>query len=399
VEQLGQLVERVISSPDLAYLRGRTKLLVLQGTPFCNIDCDYCYLPGRNIAARMPLATIRTAIQWVFANNLAAEHLSVIWHAGEPLTLPPSWYESAFAEVASAAPRDWPVRHAIQTNGMLIDDNWCALFMRHAMRVGVSLDGPANLHDLHRRTRSGRGSHAAAMRGIAALKRNSVPFHVICVVTRAALDCPEALIDFFAGQGIVDVGFNIEEIEGVNGGSSLAGDDARSRFRAFFERVLDRAAQCGIRIREGRTVLGALLETPDKTWPGNDQNMPFAILTVTHGGDIYTFSPELAGLRHGGLGSMALGNVATHSLANVLQGNVFRTMWSEISEGIDACERACAYFPLCRGGAPSNKLGELGTFAGTETMACRLGNQEIAEAVLHRILNEMKRDQVLSKAS
>lgn len=399
MEQLGQLVERVISPLHLTDLRGRTKLLVLQGTPFCNINCDYCYLPGRNVAARMPLATIRAAIQWVFTNNLAADHLSIIWHAGEPLTLPPSWYASAFAEVGRVAPRDWPLQHAIQTNGMLIDDDWCALFKRHAMRVGVSLDGPASLHDLHRRTRKGHGTHAAAMRGVAALKRNAVPFHAICVVTRATLDCPETLVDFFAEQGIIDVGFNIEEIEGANSGSSLTGDGTRSRFRAFFERVLDRAAQCGIRIREVRTVLGAMMENPDKAWSGNDQNMPFAILTVTHAGDIYTFSPELAGLRHGWLGSMELGNVATHSLADVLRGNVFQAMWSEISEGIGACERGCAYFPLCRGGAPSNKLGELGTFAGTETMACRLGNQEVAEAVLHRILSEMKGDEVLSKAS
>lgn len=399
MERLGQLVERVISSFSLPDLRGRTKLLVLQGTPFCNINCDYCYLPGRSSAARMSLATIRAAVQWVFANNLAAEHLSVVWHAGEPLTLPLTWYESAFAEVAHAAPRDWPLQHAIQTNGTLVDDDWCALFKRHAMRVGVSLDGPASLHDLHRRTRKGRGTHAATMRGITALTRNAVPFHVICVVTRATLDCPEALIDFFADHGIVDAGFNVEEIEGANGGSSLVGDAARSQFRSFFERVLDRAAQRGIRIREVRTVLGAVREIQDQARLGNDQNLPFAILTVTHRGDIYTFSPELAGLRHGRIGSMALGNVATHSLTDVLQGNVFQAMWSEVSKGIEACERTCAYFPLCRGGAPSNKLGELGTFAGTETMACRLGNQEIGEAVLHRILSEMKHHRILSRAS
>jgi uncharacterized protein len=381
------------------WLLGRTKLLVLQGTPFCNIDCDYCYLPDRAVKARMPVTTVRDSVRWVFENGLGRDDLTIIWHAGEPLTLPRTWYEEAFAAACEAAPLSWRRRHAFQTNGTLIDDAWCEFFNQHELHVGISLDGPAALHDLHRHTRIGRGSHAAAMRGIAALKRNAVPFHVICVVTRAALDCPETLIDFFAGQGIVDVGFNIEEIEGVNGGSSLAGIDARSRFRAFFERVLDRAGQCGIRVREVRTVLGALMESPDKAWPGNDQNMPFAILTVTHGGNIYTFSPELAGLRHVQLGTMALGNVATHSLADVLQRGIFQAMWSEISEGIAACERSCAYFALCRGGAPSNKLGELGTFAGTETMACRLGNQEIAEAVLHRILNEMKHDQVLSKAS
>lgn len=380
-------------------LLGRTKLLVLQGTPFCNIDCDYCYLPDRAVKARMPVTTVRDSVRWIFENGLGRDDLTIIWHAGEPLTLPRAWYEEAFAAAREAALPSWRRRHAFQTNGMLIDDAWCAFFAEHELRVGVSLDGPAALHDLHRKRRDGKGSHAAAMRGVAALKRNGIPFHAICVVTEATLARPDELMDFFAEVGVADLGFNIEEIEGINTGSTLAKDGIRSRFRSFFERAVDRAMGFGIGLREVRGIFGAVAGGPDKEWPGNDQNMPFAIVTVTHGGDIYTFSPELAGLRHARLRSMALGNVVTHSLADVLQRDTFRAMWSEVSEGIGACERTCAYFPLCRGGAPSNKLGELGTFAGTETMACRLGKQEIAEAVLHRVLNEMKRDQVVSKAS
>lgn len=393
-------MNHAISSPHLSDLRGRTKLLVLQGTPFCNIACDYCYLPDRNSSVRMPLATIGAAVRWIFANELAAEHLTLVWHAGEPLTLPQAWYDSAFAAAKAAAPPDWVPRHAIQTNGMLIDDEWCSLFARHSIRVGVSLDGPEELHDLHRRMRNGRGTHAATMRGITALKRNRIPFHVICVVTEATLSHPDALMDFFGAQDILDVGFNIEEVEGVNSSSTLTGEDAvRSRFRAFFGRVVDRAAAFGIRIREVRNVLGALVDMPDGVWRGNDQNMPFAIVTVTHDGALHTFSPELAGISHARFGSMVLGNVGTDSLADVLRGDRFRSMWAEISAGIDACERTCAYFSLCRGGAPSNKLAELGTFAGTETMACRLGNQEISEVILHRILSEMKRDSVVAEAS
>ena len=380
-------------------LRGRTRLLVLQGTPFCNIDCDYCYLPGRTVKARMPMATIRDAVRWIFDNGLGRDDLTIIWHAGEPLTLPSTWYEEAFAVARDAAPASWRPRHAFQTNGMLIDDAWCAFFMAHGMRVGVSLDGPAALHDLHRKRRDGKGSHAAAMRGVARLRRNRVPFHVICVVTEATLGRPDEVMDFFAEAGVLDVGFNIEEVEGINLASTLAKDGIGSRFRAFFERALDRAARHGINIREVRGVLGAAAKLPDKEWPGNDQNMPFAIVTVTHQGAIHTFSPELAGTLHPRLGSMALGHVGADSLADIVDGQVFQTLWAEIVAGLESCARQCAYFPICRGGAPSNKLGELGTFAGTETMACRLGQQEIAEAVLGRVLNGTGRDVVLAKAS
>ncbi len=380
-------------------LRGRTKLLVLQGTPFCNIDCSYCYLPDRAVKARMSVATISAAVRWVFDNGLGRDDLTIIWHAGEPLTLPRAWYEEAFAAARRAAPSSWRPRHAFQTNGMLIDDAWCAFFAGHGVRVGVSLDGPAALHDLHRKRRNGTGSHEAAMRGVAALKRNRIPFHVICVVTEATLARPDEVMEFFAEAGVTDVGFNIEEIEGINTGSTLATHGSRARFRTFFERVLDRAASYGIGIREVRGILGAAATLPDKAWPGNDQNMPFAMVTVTHQGAIHTFSPELAGIAHPQLGSMVLGHVGVDSLTDIVDGQVFQTLWAEISAGLDACARRCAYFPICRGGAPSNKLGELGTCAGTETMACRLGQQEIAEAVLGRVLKEMRREVVLAKAS
>lgn len=396
MDQLGQLM---IPAVQPAALHGRTKLLVLQGTPFCNIDCDYCYLAERSVKARMPMATVREAVRWIFENGLGRDDLTVVWHAGEPLTLPRAWYEEAFAVVAEAAPSSWKRRHAFQTNGTLIDDAWCALFAGHKVRVGVSLDGPAALHDLHRKRRDGQGSHAAAMRGVAALKRNGVAFHVICVVTEAALARPDELIEFFAGEGVTDLGLNIEEIEGLHTGSTLAAHDNRARFRAFFERAVERADQLGVSIREVRGVIGAALAMPDGDWPGNDQNMPFVLVTVTRDGAIYTFSPELAGSEHPRLGPLALGHVGSDSLADIVDGQVFQTQWAEVSAGIAACARDCAYFPLCRGGAPSNKLGELGTFAGTETMACRLGQQEIAEVVLGRILKEMKQGASLAQAS
>lgn len=384
---------------ELAGLHGRTSLLVLQGTPFCNIDCDYCYLPDRSIKARMPLATVRDSVRWIFENGLGRDDLTIVWHAGEPLTLPRAWYEEAFAAARETAPASWRRRHAFQTNGMLIDDAWCSLFARHGVRVGVSLDGPAALHDLHRKRRDGRGSLEAAMRGVAALRRNHIPFHVITVVTEATLACPDELMDFYGAAGITEVGFNIEEIEGIHTASTLAKAGARARFRAFFQRAVERAGKLGIGLREVRGVLGGAAATPDEDWPGNEQNMPFAIVTVTHQGVIHTFSPELAGTVHPRLGSMVLGHVGSDSLADIVDGQAFQTLWAEVSAGIAACARSCAYFPLCRGGAPSNKLGELGTCAGTETMACRLGQQEIAEVVLARILSEMGRDVVLAEAS
>jgi len=391
------VAEFLTRTPRPEDLRGRTRLLVLQGTPFCNIACRYCYLPDRSNRARMAPETVRAALRWLGENGLAAPELAVVWHAGEPLALPVDWYRDAFAAAAEARPHGTVLRHCIQTNGTLIDDRWCALFREHGVQIGLSLDGPARLHDAQRRTRSGRGTHDAVMRGVAALQRHRIPFHAICVVGDATLDAPEELVEFFAAHRILDIGFNVEEVEGIHTRSSLSRDRA-GRFRGFFERAWRRAEALGVEIREVRTVLAGLQEPPAGAGPGNDQNTPFDIVTVTHDGSLHTFSPELAGLQHPRIGALALGNVRTTTLRQVLDGPMFRQAWAEIAAGIAACARDCAYFPLCRGGAPSNKLGELGTFAGTETMACRLGHQEIAEAVLHRILQGLDQDPIVATA-
>jgi uncharacterized protein len=277
------------------------------------------------------------------------------------------------------------LQHCIQTNAILANDRWCDLFLEFGIQVGVSLDGPADLHDARRRTRSGAGTHEAALRGVRVLRRRCVPLHAICVVTAATLDHPEELIDFFAAEGIDELGLNIEEIEGSNRHSSLAAPEVETRFRVFFERALNRAAAVGVMLREVRDVLAALPRHADTRWPGNDQNTPFANVTITWDGAIHTFSPELAGFEHPRHGAMALGNVGRDSLSTILVSERFQRLWSEVAEGVDACARSCPYFPLCRGGAPSNKLAERGSFDATETMNCRLINQQVSEVVLSRL--------------
>jgi uncharacterized protein len=73
----------------------RLRLLVLQPTPFCNINCSYCYLPDRTARARMSLATLDLVCKRVFESAHLDGKLEVAWHGGEPLTVPLAWYEDA----------------------------------------------------------------------------------------------------------------------------------------------------------------------------------------------------------------------------------------------------------------------------------------------------------------
>lgn len=373
-----------LTSADCA---GRTRLLILQSTPFCNIDCSYCYLPARSERHRMPFEIVEAAVAFVFDHSLAAPDFTVVWHAGEPLVLPVDWYREAFAAVCRGAPAGTLIPQSVQTNGILVTDEWCSFFRDYAVRVGVSLDGPATLHDAKRRTRSNKGTHANVMRGIETLRRNGVPFHIICVIGAETLDAADELMDFFIAEGIRDVGFNIEEIEGVHRTSSLDRSDIDPRFRDFFGRLLDRAeaANPPLSIREREELLATLRHPEFGRLARNTQNDPLGFLSVSSRGELYTFSPELAGLTDPYYGNMIVGQLPGADLSALLSSPVFQRMWSDIEHGTDMCRRSCPYFDVCLGGAPVNKLAECGTFAARETLYCRLSHQAIADAVLLRL--------------
>ncbi len=360
---------------------------MLQGTPFCNLRCDYCYLPDRDERRRMPAATAAAAVAFLYREGLAADDLTIVWHAGEPLVLPPAWYRAVFAAIAAAVPPAKVQRHAMQTNGVQVDDAWCDLFLAERVAVGISLDGPAFLHDARRHTRRGGPTHARVMAAAALLQRRGVPFHAIAVVGAETLAHADAFADFFLDHGIADVGLNVEEIEGVNGASTLAESGSRAAFRRFLDRLCDRAAASKgrLRLREMASFAHRFARYLEGAPPLNEQVEPFAIITVTTDGALFTFSPELAGLDHPCLGRLSLGNVIDARLADVLAGERFRAQYAEVARGVDACRRDCRHFPLCGGGAPANKLAEHGSFDATETLHCRLVHQDVAEVLLRRV--------------
>ena len=147
---------------------GPVKLLVLQGTPFCNIDCRYCYLPSRNDKRRMSIATVDAVIARLREDRLLKGPLLVNWHAGEPLVLPPEYYAEQIARFAPLADDGIGVEHSLQTNAMLVSDAHCELFSRCGIKIGVSVDGPAFIHDPQRPIRAAKARIARLRRGCAA---------------------------------------------------------------------------------------------------------------------------------------------------------------------------------------------------------------------------------------
>lgn len=349
---------------------------MIQPSPFCNINCDYCYLPSRSETHRMSEKTLRAVVSGIFATDLVRDSLTFVWHAGEPMAVPISWYRRAFDVIREEAPAGLKIIHSFQSNGTLINPDWCAFIKETGICLGLSIDGPAGIHDAHRKNRQGKGTHEWTMRGVQLLRSHEIDFHVIAVVTEASLDHADEIFDFFVGNGIVRFGFNIEEKEGIHTESSLdaeSNDRVAAFFRTMFER--QKAAGGAVRIREFDFALQRILcrreAASEEFVYENEQVRPFGILSVDWQGNFSTFSPEMLGLSTVEYGPFAFGTFLDGGLESALTNPSFLSVLEDTRSGVERCRRECAFFNLCGGGAPANKYFENGSFDSTETAYCR----------------------------
>jgi len=374
---------------------GPIDLLVFQGTPFCNIDCKYCYLPNRSDKTRITLEVIEKTIDRILEESLLSERLTVLWHAGEPLVLPISFYEEAFHLIRKRIPSNVKVIQNIQTNLTLVNQEWCSFFTKYNVDLGISLDGPKFLHDQNRVQRNGRGTYDQVIQGIELLKKNNIPLRIICVISKNSAMFPEEIYDFFHSIGASWVGFNIDEIEADNKVSSYSdSDDCEEIMYNFYSTIFKRHKNEGkpFVIREIRDQYNRIKYAPisNEDAVGSHLLQPFAIVTVSSKGDFSTFCPEMLNTNESELyGSLVLGNVFNNSFSDVIKSEKFIKINNDIKAGVDLCKNTCEYFGASRGGAPGNKLGEKGSFAVSETMFCKYTRKMPIEIVLTDVLESI----------
>ncbi len=372
---------------------GPINLVVIQPTPFCNLDCDYCYLPDRQLKKQFSLDLIEPIFKTIFTSPFVGQDFTVCWHAGEPLTVPIAFYESALERIREAESKynqqPYQIHYSFQTNATLINQAWCDFFRQHPIHIGVSIDGPAFIHDAHRKTRKGLGSHAATMRGIKFLQKNNIDFNVIAVITEDSLDYANEIFNFFLDNGITDVGFNMEETEGINSSSSLDRSGIEERYGTFIQQFWELAAQTeGVfKLREFEVICSLIYDNfrQEKT----DMNHPFAIVNFDHQGNFSTFDPELLSVKTERYGDFILGNVLEDSLESVCYTDKFQRIYRDMASGVELCRNSCEYFGVCGGGAGSNKFWENGTFASTETSACKYRIKLVTDIVLAELENSL----------
>jgi len=197
--------------------------------PICNIDCKYCfYLDKEKLypeekSWKMSDAMLENYIRQ-YIESQPAGLVQFLWQGGEPALLGLSFYEKAL-ELQNKYSNGKYIENAFQTNGILLDDEWCKFFADHDFLVGISIDGPKQLHDYYRVNKKGKSTFDLVLRGIDYLKKHTVRFNTLTVVNRKNSYYPLEVYEFLKEIGSEFMQFipavEKKNIEGITIGSTV----------------------------------------------------------------------------------------------------------------------------------------------------------------------------------
>ncbi|MEM6858431.1 MAG: radical SAM protein [Pseudomonadota bacterium] len=404
-----------LAKSELAYSPanfGPLVLVVLQGTPFCNLNCSYCYLPedSRRRTDQMAPEELRKIARNIFASSFIENEVQFSWHAGEPMVLKPDYYRACVEEVVAARDDvlgpDVEVTFDMQTNATLVTDEWCAFIkeMGDAFSLGVSCDGPKELHDAHRKNWNGRATHAQTEAGLRKFCEHGIAFDVTSVVSLETLKHPEAFIEYFAkfNHNIKEFHYNLYDDLSLEGSE----DEAAyvELYGEFLKRLLAYAASPkGERIPKIRNftsfynrILIDEVSRPD--YAADAMAQPFKTLSVESNGDATTLyagltqdeSRDVRDLYGDGKG-FCVGNLLETPLDEIAYSEKVQRVIADFDASHKACAGSCDYFDVCSGGYNLIKFRRAGRFDISETPECRIHVQTFADTVLDDIQRNIQR--------
>jgi len=350
-------------------------VLVKPSGAICNLACDYCYFlakeelyPGSDF--RMS-DEVRGAYVRRIIDAQPGPDVSFAWQGGEPTLMGVDFFARAVELQHRYRRPGQRVHNAIQTNGTRLDDAWCRFLKRHDFLVGVSLDGPEELHDRYRRDRGGAGTFHRVLRGIELLRTHGVPFNILTTVHAGNQDHPLSVYRFLRDE------IGAEHIQ----------------FIPIVERADPRGFQEGRELTD-RTVdpgaFGAFLYAVFGEWIHRDVGRVFVqLFEVTlgkylgRGGGLCVFE-ETCGtglaLEHTGdvyacdhyvQPDHLLGNLVELPMADLVDSDVQRRFGDAKRDTLPAVCRECEVRWLCHGGCPKDRVVATGEEGRDLNHLCR----------------------------
>lgn len=329
-------------------------LLIKPTSADCNLRCAYCfYLDRQSLYPetrrhRMTLETLDRMISSYMATS--QPRYTFGWQGGEPTLMGVDFFRKVTELQARHGRAGVEVSNGLQTNGILIDDAFARHLSRYHFLVGLSVDGPAEVHDRYRRFAEGRGSHELVMKALDTLRRNRVEYNILTLVNNVNVRTPRAIYQYLCDQEIFFHQY-IECVEFDSSGGLLPFAVTPEAWGEFLCEIFDQWYPNDTRrvsIRLFDSILSKMVDNRETVCSmGTDCRQYFV---VEHNADIYPCDffvrPELK-----------LGNLFHDTWEKMLASEKYQAFGRRKRQWNEECAR-CPFLPYCAGDCPKNRPGQ-----------------------------------------
>ncbi len=325
----------------------------------CNLRCSYCFYSARRSlepesSGRMDDATLELFVRsYIEAQPEGVREIEFAWQGGEPTLAGLGFFRRALELQQRFARPGMRVRNALQTNGTQLDAEWVALLRERRFLVGLSLDGPYELHDPHRVDARGAPTHERVVRALELLRNGGVDFNVLTVVHRLNARRPQRVYDFLVRHGARHLQF-IPLVEFGPSGElsehSIRPRDWGEFLSGVFEHWLERRHVGRVFVRQFDALVGGALGRPAADCTG--ARTCGRCLVIERTGEIYSCD-HFVDERH------RLGDLHESPLAALVDSARQREFGLAKSKELCASCLECEHLSLCFGGCPKDRIDGL----------------------------------------
>ncbi|HHV85497.1 MAG TPA: anaerobic sulfatase-maturation protein [Petrimonas sp.] len=335
----------------------------------CNLDCDYCYyLEKANLYSQKKNHVMSEELLEKFIKEYIESQtmpqVMFTWHGGETLMRPLSFYKKA-VELQKKYAGGRQIDNSIQTNGTLLNDDWCRFFKEHNFLVGISIDGPQEFHDEYRRDKMGRPSFHKVMRGIELLKKHGVDYNCMAVVNDYNADFPLEFYQFFKTIGSSFIQFTpiVERIRKTGSPLKLATAEEKDdetelapfsvspeKWGSFLCAIFD----AWVKEDVGK-VFVQIFDSTLANWVGEQPGVCTMAKTCGHAG-VMEFNGDVYSCDHFVFPEYRLGNIYTKPLASMMYSDEQLKFGNDKFDKLPQQCRECDFLFACYGECPKNRF-------------------------------------------
>jgi len=320
----------------------------------CNLGCAYCYYLGkRNICGTDVLGKMSHEIlETYIRQHLEASQDDMVmfsWHGGEPLLAGIEFYEKAI-ELQKKFSAGRRIVNGIQTNGTLLNEKWCRFLSKEEFMIGISIDGPEEMHDRYRRSADNNPSFSRVMNGYRLLRKHDIDPEILCVVNSFNVRHPVVVYDFFRMLGAEYITF-LPLVERLPGTQNVSDRSVPAvGFGYFLSGIFDRWVEEDI----GKIKV-QIFEEAARTAFGQEHTLCIfkkecgGVPVIEHNGDFYPCDHFVSAENFSG-------NIEKISVADLLRSREQLAFGRAKSETLPQYCIECQFRPMCNGECPKNRF-------------------------------------------